>query len=162
MDPIRYVRYADISDGPCRSVYGLETAVEAMNCSTAPTPELNRSLGPWDTSNKFNLETTILKINKQTGYIASQQTSNIKTETIVGPASNKPHLPRWNNQSDRLVPSVQTARTARPRNASGPGAMTPGGSGVDVKHGSYDRYLARKKYKNSLNKKNECIIKKCS
>ena len=26
-----------------------------------------------------------------------------------------------------------------------PGAMTPGGQGVDVKHGSYDRYLARKK-----------------
>lgn len=26
-----------------------------------------------------------------------------------------------------------------------PGAMTPGGQGVDVKHGSYDRYLAKKK-----------------
>ena len=28
-----------------------------------------------------------------------------------------------------------------------PGAMTPGGQGVDVKHGSYDRYLAKKKGK---------------
>ena len=26
-----------------------------------------------------------------------------------------------------------------------PGAMTPGGQGVDVKHGSYDRYLSKKK-----------------
>ena len=29
--------------------------------------------------------------------------------------------------------------------ADRPGAMTPGGQGVDVKHGSYDRYLAKKK-----------------
>ena len=31
--------------------------------------------------------------------------------------------------------------------ANKPGAMTPGGQGVDVKHGSYDRYLAKKKGK---------------
>jgi hypothetical protein len=31
--------------------------------------------------------------------------------------------------------------------ADRPGAMTPGGQGVDVKHGSYDRYLAKKKGK---------------
>jgi hypothetical protein len=29
--------------------------------------------------------------------------------------------------------------------ANKPGAMTPGGQGVDVKHGSYARYLAKKK-----------------
>ena len=29
--------------------------------------------------------------------------------------------------------------------ANRPGAMTPGGQGVDVKHGSYHRYLAKKK-----------------
>jgi hypothetical protein len=31
--------------------------------------------------------------------------------------------------------------------ANKPGAMTPGGQGVDVKHGSYHRYLAKKKGK---------------
>lgn len=63
---------------------------------------------------------------------------------------------RWHQQSDRIVASIQTPRPFRPRNASSPGALTPGGTGVDVKHGSYSRYLARKKYKRSVNKYNQC------
>jgi len=70
------------------------------------------------------------------------------------------------NQSDRSTPSRSGAYLAEnQRNpavgyvnaptrgnstkstitANKPGAMTPGGQGVDVKHGSYARYLARKK-----------------
>ena len=59
----------------------------------------------------------------------------------------------WNQMSDRAVPHVQQA------NASGatyhtsstkhtitrlrPGALSPGGEGVDIKHNSYNRYLAK-------------------
>jgi hypothetical protein len=32
--------------------------------------------------------------------------------------------------------------------------LNPGGSGVDVKHNSYDRYLARKKGKHLVNNSN--------
>jgi len=64
----------------------------------------------------------------------------------------------WNQSSDRAKPSIQIAKTqsgvtyhtsslrhtiTRDR----PGAMTPGGTGVDIKHNSYDRYLNRKKAK---------------
>ena len=60
----------------------------------------------------------------------------------------------WNQASDRfqphktLVSSIIPTNgnsTKRTKTACRPGAMNPGGSGVDVKHNSYDRYLARKK-----------------
>jgi hypothetical protein len=57
-----------------------------------------------------------------------------------------------NNLSDRATPSVSIARvkrngssTRRTQTANRPGAMTPGGIGVDQKHGSYERYLNAKK-----------------
>tara|TARA_B100001063_G_C16768022_1_gene559846 strand:- start:89 stop:400 length:312 start_codon:yes stop_codon:yes gene_type:complete len=64
--------------------------------------------------------------------------------------------PTQNNQSDRDHPSnskVSSIRvvprrpnsTKRTKTCLRPGALAPGGVGVDVKHNSYDRYLARKK-----------------
>lgn len=71
------------------------------------------------------------------------------TNYIVSPGVN------WNQMSDRRQPHKQFA------NASGstyggnslkrsltrlrPGALSPGGNGVDIKHNSYDRYLNRLK-----------------
>tara|TARA_Y100000816_G_scaffold107699_1_gene75110 strand:+ start:689 stop:1000 length:312 start_codon:yes stop_codon:yes gene_type:complete len=63
---------------------------------------------------------------------------------------------KQNNQSDRDNPSnskVSSIRvvprapnsTKRTKTSLRPGALAPGGVGVDVKHNSYDRYLARKK-----------------
>ena len=58
----------------------------------------------------------------------------------------------WNQMSDQVLASVQppinSTRGNSLRNTltSGrPGAGSPGGSGVDVKHDSYARYLNRKK-----------------
>ena len=57
-------------------------------------------------------------------------------------------------QSDRALPSKLPTSTNVPTRGSStrttitsnkPGGMDPGGSGVDVKHGSYNRYLAKKK-----------------
>jgi hypothetical protein len=36
-----------------------------------------------------------------------------------------------------------------------PGSQAPGGKGVDIKHGSYDRYLARLKGKGPLRTQND-------
>jgi hypothetical protein len=67
----------------------------------------------------------------------------------------------WNQMSDRPVPSVQVVKTGS-GSAYGasstrhtivrnrPGAMSPGGVGVDIKHNSYDRYLNRIKGKGPL------------
>ena len=67
----------------------------------------------------------------------------------------------WNQMSDRPIPSVQTAVTSSGSSYRGsstrhtivrnrPGAMSPGGVGVDIKHNSYDRYLNRLKGKSVL------------
>ena len=59
------------------------------------------------------------------------------------------------NHSDRRNPSsmIYTNVSSRGNSVTGsitrnrPGSMTPGGIGVDVKHGSYDRYLGKLKSK---------------
>ncbi len=62
----------------------------------------------------------------------------------------------WNQMSDRKIRHEQphtvptrgnTTRTTT--TALRPGAMNPGGSGVDVKHNSYNRYINRIKGKNN-------------
>ncbi len=61
----------------------------------------------------------------------------------------------WNQMSDRVLAARQRVITPTRGNSltatitSGrPGAASPGGSGVDVKHDSYARYLNRKKASN--------------
>ncbi len=59
---------------------------------------------------------------------------------------------KQNQSSDRFSPSIGKFNvptggnsTRRTKTALRPGAMNPGGKGVDVKHNSYARYLAKKK-----------------
>ena len=77
------------------------------------------------------------------------------TNYIVSPGVN------WNQMSDRKEPHIQKvvtssgsayrgSSTKRTIVSSRPGAMSPGGSGVDIKHNSYDRYLNRIKGKAPL------------
>ena len=69
---------------------------------------------------------------------------------IVSPGVN------WNQMSDRKEPHLQQFATSSGSTYRGsstkrsitslrPGAMSPGGAGVDIKHNSYDRYLNRLK-----------------
>ena len=74
---------------------------------------------------------------------------------IVSPGVN------WNQMSDRKNPHVQKVVSASGSTYGGnslkrtitrlrPGALSPGGAGVDIKHNSYYRYLARLKGKGPL------------
>ena len=65
----------------------------------------------------------------------------------------------WNQMSDRKQPHIQKVVTASGLNGNSlkrsivrqrPGALSPGGIGVDIKHNSYYRYLARIKGKAPL------------
>lgn len=60
----------------------------------------------------------------------------------------------WNQMSDRRVPHVQQFRSGSNSSSiwrkTGPGALSPGGAGVDVKHNSYERYLNRIKGKTHI------------
>jgi len=55
----------------------------------------------------------------------------------------------WNQMSDRIIAHQQRPN---PRNSTRlrPGALSPGGIGVDVKHDSYTRYLAKLKGRGPL------------
>lgn len=69
----------------------------------------------------------------------------------------------WNQMSDRRYPHKQFANasgsnpggnsTRRTITRLRPGALSPGGIGVDIKHNSYDRYLNRIKGKTVLQDK---------
>jgi hypothetical protein len=73
------------------------------------------------------------------------------TNYVVSPGVN------WNQMSDRRQPHKQFATasgstygassTKRTVTRLRPGALSPGGHGVDIKHNSYDRYLNRLKGK---------------
>lgn len=74
---------------------------------------------------------------------------------IISPGVN------WNQMSDRRIPHEQKVVSGSGSTYGGnslkrtltrlrPGALSPGGYGVDIKHNSYDRYLARIKGKAPL------------
>jgi hypothetical protein len=78
-----------------------------------------------------------------------------------GSAYIAPAKTYWNQMSDRARPANQLAKVASGStyHASStrhtitrdrPGAMAPGGAGVDIKHNSYDRYLNKLKGKGPL------------
>jgi hypothetical protein len=92
----------------------------------------------------------------QVRIASSQLTSAKQAVNVVGCGPNTPTIANanvnWNQSSDRANASIQ--RVYRPTNGNStrssitrerPGSQSPGGKGVDVKHNSYDRYLARKK-----------------
>jgi hypothetical protein len=101
------------------------------------------------------------KINqkRQWGLVRTSSSmfiSNLSAVTVRGGHNNKPkstyYNVNWNQMSDRAVPSVipTTMNVPRNRTRHRPGASGSGGvnaNGVDVKHDSYARYLARKKAK---------------
>lgn len=75
----------------------------------------------------------------------------------------KSHLRvNWNQMSDRDVPHYQTgsghsqgsfyhgSSTKHTQTKLRPGAMTPGGYGVDIKHNSYYRYIGKLKAKKPI------------
>lgn len=89
-----------------------------------------------------------------------------KTYQVIEQAGASYIIPpglNWNQMSDRTRPSNQVVKSGsgstygssslkgtKVRNR--PGAMSPGGSGVDIKHNSYERYLNRIKGKGLLKK----------
>ena len=78
-----------------------------------------------------------------------------KSSLTVQHESRNEHNLNWNTMSDRLLKANSlknfntVKRVGNSRKTSltrlRPGSLTPGGHGVDVKHNSYARYLARKK-----------------
>ena len=94
------------------------------------------------------------------GALNAYEVPNTKYEIVNIAGKNYQVSPgvNWNQMSDRRRPHIQVAVSGAGTNPGGnstkrtitrcrPGALSPGGSGVDIKHNSYDRYLNRIKGK---------------
>lgn len=84
---------------------------------------------------------------------ASLQTMNVASAHVYNNC-NQASTINWNQFSDRNIAHIQKvivpsrgSSTRRTLTRARPGACSAGGAGIDVKHGSYDRYLARLKGK---------------
>ena len=77
--------------------------------------------------------------------------SVLAAQTVRGGLGNAPLAANadvnWNQMSDRAVSGIERLKLPRHRTRHRPGGTRAPGAGVDVKHGSYDRYLNRKKGK---------------
>ena len=126
---------------------------------------------PKNSLNKKNIQA---QIQNQVGVSESQKMDVKNSITITGDIyNNSPVNPgkgsmTWGNpynlrnMSDRINPHSVTNNNVPTRGnslhssvtANKPGSMVPGGRGVDVKHGSYARYLGKLKASNIVSNKN--------
>jgi hypothetical protein len=142
----------DCSD-PCEdcdcACLGATTPVFVVQCKSCGSCN-----GECNISEKNKM--TQKRIWKQVRVSTSLYTMALSSASVVGTLNNKPILAynyvNWNQSSDRNKPSVQKLvvptngnSTRRTLTSNRPGASSPGGIGVDVKHNSYDRRLAKLK-----------------
>jgi hypothetical protein len=125
-------------------------------CNGGPIPKvIQRRTCTDDCGPECNYKITQKRIWKQVGVYSSLFTMAKASANVTTP-SNLPLTSfsnvNWNQSSDRNQPSVQSAVVPSRANSTKysitrerPGACSPGGKGVDVKHNSYDRYLNRRK-----------------
>lgn len=105
-------------------------------------------------------KTTQKKIWGLVRQSSSSYQGTISSVTVNGPLhGNKPLAifagVNWNQSSDRNVASVEQRHVPRNKTRLRPGSFAGGNSkGVDIKHNSYARVLARKKGKQLTTKPN--------
>lgn len=112
-------------------------------------------------SARCQIEITQKRIWNSVRVAASEYIMNVGALNVyVEPSSNFNNV-NWNQMSDRPLPSnyLRTSFQIVPSHGNStkssltrdrPGSQAPGGSGVDIKHNSYARYLARLKGKGPL------------
>ena len=113
------------------------------------------------------------RVQKTVMLSSSEYLMNKSALTVSKDRENESMISEKNSQaSDRKRAAVKTSdiktrnysSTYRTRLSLRPGALAPGGTGVDVKHNSYARYLAKKKGRNALRGKGEKegVVSRCN
>ena len=128
----------------CHGASRIPLVVQCRVCQQYPL-EKNSMYGRSDANQK-----RIWKASRvdQSQYLASISSLNVYTPPIFPSGVN------WNQMSDRAVPGVVKHNVPSRGNSTKysitrerPGSQSAPGKGVDVKHGSYHRYLERLKGK---------------
>jgi surface protein len=116
---------------------------------------MNSNMASWDPETQYQR----LKLMQNTVRVSSSLYSMNAGALNVGSQSQTGDTPvHWNQMSDRQTAHTQTARYSMKSSVSvRPGNLSPGGIGCDIKHNSYDRYLARIKATGPLRKENQPI-----
>lgn len=113
---------------------------------------MNSNLASMDPPSQYQR----LKLIQNTVRVdASSYSMNRGALNVYETQPNNANVVGWNQMSDRSQPHEQVARMSMKSSVSvRPGNMSPGGIGCDIKHNSYDRYLARLKGSGPLRKDN--------
>lgn len=124
----------------------------------------NSNCGFCDPSGSY-IDITQKRIWNTVRVPASEYTMNVSALNVYKKPSTIYNNVNWNQMSDRPLPANSevskttvvpsrgnSTRTSLTRDR--PGSQAPGGKGVDIKHGSYARYLARLKGKGPLKSQN--------
>ena len=97
-------------------------------------------------------------------YTMNKSALNVYIPPIINPTKSLYGL-NWNQMSDRAVPGVVKTNVPSYGNSTRssvtrmrPGSTSAPGKGVDMKHGSYERYLGRLKGKSVLRTEPEKIV----
>ena len=147
---------SSVNDCSCNGgiVYNI---IQCKGCS-------NSSCGYCDPSGSY-LEIEQKRIWNTVRVPASEYLMNVASLEVYERPSAQYSGVNWNQMSDRALPANylitnfavvpsrgNSTRTSLTRDR--PGSQAPGGTGVDMKHGSYARYLARLKGKGPLRTQN--------
>ena len=126
----------------CQEIVGCLTVLSSKLPVCSKNCEMDTSV-----RNQFTHLTNQKRINNLVRISSSLHQHNISSATVTSQTkcANKP---AWHQSSDRVVAGQPTAYVPRRRMGIRPGGLGAGGktaSGVDVKHNSYARFLARKR-----------------
>jgi len=126
---------------------GCRACGTALSYSTYTVPQF---------SNKNNIY-NVKRIENTVRVPSSEYTMNKSALSVYTPPQSRFAYVNWNQMSDRAIPGVTHSNVPSHGNSTRssltrmrPGSMSAAGKGVDMKHGSYDRYLARLKGKSVL------------
>jgi 5-methylcytosine-specific restriction endonuclease McrBC GTP-binding regulatory subunit McrB len=107
-------------------------------------------------SNQNNIY-NVKRIENTVRVPSSEYTMNKSALNVYTPPKSQFAYVNWNQMSDRAVPGVTRSVVPSHGNSTKssltrmrPGSTSAPGKGVDMKHGSYDRYLARLKGKSVI------------
>lgn len=154
---------SSVNDCSCNGgiVYNI---VQCRSCGCTYTCDAS-GCGPSTCSAANLTDITQKRIWNTVRVPASEYLMNVASLEVYERPSAQYSGVNWNQMSDRALPANSlltnfavvpsrgnSTRTSLTRDR--PGSQAPGGKGVDIKHGSYARYLARLKGKGPLRTQN--------